>query len=146
MPKLLPEAKAKREAELAKNKPVSFNRDISKNLRALALQVDKEDPKKRTRAERLAELVWERALGYETTSIDEDGKEATIKQPPAQWAINVILDRTEGRVMNAPEESNTNTELVHHLDSLMVSHINNLTHAIRKTESRVVAEQGPIDK
>lgn len=47
------------------------------------------------RFDTLARSIWEYALGR--TEKLRDGKEK--KHLPSQWAINTILDRTEGKVM-----------------------------------------------
>lgn len=47
------------------------------------------------RFDTLARSIWEYALGR--TEILRDGKEK--RHLPSQWAINTILDRTEGKVM-----------------------------------------------
>lgn len=47
------------------------------------------------RFDTLARSIWEYALGR--TEVLRDGKEK--KHLPSQWAINTILDRTEGKVV-----------------------------------------------
>lgn len=54
-----------------------------------------DDNKLQTRASIVAALIWERALGY--TQIDPNSGKSKI-MPPATWAINLILERMEGKV------------------------------------------------
>lgn len=87
---------------------------ITKHLETLANQVvDAElvdgEVIEFTRAERLAELIWKKALGHIEEIPDPKNAEEKITKihPPATWAITHILDRLEGRVKptDAPNEN-----------------------------------------
>ena len=77
---------------------------LSRYLRALAQEihtVDKNgDPLSRAAA--LAELVWKYALGFTKLAEKPDEKDQQI--PPATWAIELLYNRIEGKVMTAPPD------------------------------------------
>ena len=49
-----------------------------------------------TRAQKLARIVWDGALGHEELN-KTTGK--TEKIPPCQWYINLLFDRLEGKTI-----------------------------------------------
>lgn len=57
------------------------------------------------RFDTLARSIWEYALGR--TEILRDGKEK--KHLPSQWAIGVLLDRIEGKVMPVATDTTVTT-------------------------------------
>ena len=67
---------------------------LSKYLRALALDVesidDTGDPI--TKAQKLAQMVWDYALGF------KDADDPKKKNPPAVWAIELLYNRIEGKI------------------------------------------------
>jgi ethanolamine utilization protein EutP (predicted NTPase) len=73
-------------------------RVLTKALEALSTQAvtQNDDGEIITRAERLAELVWQYALGFTDTDV-KTGKEVVHR--PATWAIHLLFDRMEGRVV-----------------------------------------------
>lgn len=52
----------------------------------------------RSKAEALARFVYKQALGYTET----DDKGNTIKHDPDKWAIGLLFDRLEGKVVAVP--------------------------------------------
>lgn len=50
-----------------------------------------------TKEEALARLLWNKALGYEEQTRDDEGTLKTLKHKPESWAIQYIYDRREGR-------------------------------------------------
>ena len=55
-----------------------------------------------TKAEAMALLLWNYALGWEEA--DPDDPEKTIQHKPQQWAISLIYDRLEGKAPTAIED------------------------------------------
>lgn len=56
-----------------------------------------------TKAEAMAMLLWNYALGWEEA--DPDDPKKTIKHKPQQWAISLIYDRLEGKAPSAVEDT-----------------------------------------
>ena len=76
---------------------------LSKHLRVLAAEACIAAPNGTilTRAERLAELIWQNALGWN----EWDAKtKKSIEHEPKQWAMEMLYDRLEGRVPQAMEQ------------------------------------------
>jgi hypothetical protein len=49
-----------------------------------------------TKAEALARMIWDRALGFEEKRMEKD-KEVTIEHPPDKFYVGILFDRIEGR-------------------------------------------------
>ena len=62
-----------------------------------------------SRAEALAKLLWNKALGY-TEQVLKDGNWHDVKHPPESWAIHLVYDRLEGRVNTNDKGKDENTE------------------------------------
>jgi hypothetical protein len=98
---------------VAKAKPtagkVPTGQLLSRFLRQLATEVEtiSENGTPVTKAQVLAELVWKTALGYEKADPDDPNKKKY--QPPAQWAIQMIYDRLEGRIPEALQDTKGGT-------------------------------------
>ncbi len=78
---------------------------LTSKLRELAMDIIEIDPgseKATTRAEKLARIVWDHALGY-VEIVGSGNKQTEILHKPAPWAIAVLMDRIEGRVANAAD-------------------------------------------
>ena len=81
---------------------------LTKQLRILAAQIDVLSQDGLTlisKAEKLAEICWQRALGYEERTAD--GK--LIPHNPETWAIQLLFDRLEGRVPVAVDDGSGKT-------------------------------------
>jgi hypothetical protein len=52
----------------------------------------------RSKAEALARFVWKQALGYE--EVNDAGEK--VKYQPDKWAITLLFDRLEGKVVAVP--------------------------------------------
>ena len=67
---------------------------LTKKLKELALDIIEIDPvadKAVTRAEKLAKVLWDHALGYtEKTTENKTGLDVEIKHRPAAWAITFL--------------------------------------------------------
>ena len=81
---------------------------LSSFLRAIAQEQDKSGVCK---AEALARLIWNKALGYKEVVEDADGVEVTITNDPDKDMIKLVYDRMEGKVSNAEETSDRERSL-----------------------------------
>jgi hypothetical protein len=130
-------------------KPKPYNpRQLTKHLRELAAEIHtiEDDGTMLTRGEALALEVWKRALGYEDRLTDDEGKESCIKVPPAQWAIQMVFDRMEGRTPQAIEEEETRVSAAEKVRELSASRINGMAKkAVVKThgEAEQLKRKGP---
>lgn len=77
-----------------------------------------------TRFDVLARSIWEYALGR--TEKLKDGREK--KHLPSQWAINTILDRTEGKVMpqSTPDKVHTGPTAAEKVSELGKQQLNDM--------------------
>ncbi len=80
-----------------------IGRLLTKSLRELAVDIIEIDPsvdgKATTRAEKLAQVLWDHALGYtEHRRAEEGANMVEIVHKPAPWAITLLYDRLEGKV------------------------------------------------
>ena len=62
-----------------------------------------------SKAEALAVLLWNKALGY-TEQVLKDGSWHDVRHPPESWAIHLVYDRLEGRVVTNDKGKNEDTE------------------------------------
>jgi hypothetical protein len=79
---------------------------LSKYLRVLAVEIETvdNDGDPVTKAEALAKLVWQHALGFKTKDVKDEAKE--VYTPPAVWAIELLYNRIEGKIPLAVVEDN----------------------------------------
>ncbi|MBE3119228.1 MAG: hypothetical protein IMZ50_10805 [Candidatus Atribacteria bacterium] len=79
-----------------------MSRGLTKLIRAIGAEITETvevtdgELKIVTRNEALAYAIWKAALGWEETA-----EGSTIRHAPLPWAIQMIYDRTEGRVSDA---------------------------------------------
>lgn len=83
-------------------------RNLTKHLNVLGMEAHDvlPDGTPMSREEKLARLLWDRALGYEEETRDADGNRKTIKHKPEAWAMQYIYERKEGKTTPAPQEDN----------------------------------------
>lgn len=119
-----------------KTKKRRYNsRELTNHLRELAAEVHdwimEEDGEGKviTKGEALANLLWERALGYDEVKIDDEGNEKRIRHEPAQWAIQLVYERLEGRAPQAVTEDETRRKAKDRVDELAKQRINALATA-----------------
>lgn len=62
-----------------------------------------------SKAEALAALLWNKALGY-TEQVLKNGSWVEVSHPPESWAIHLVYDRLEGRVNTSDKGKDTGTE------------------------------------
>lgn len=107
-----------------------LNRLLSDKIHEIGLEpyscIEGEDgePIYLTRFDTLARSIWEYALGR--TEKLRDGK--MKKHLPSQWAINTILDRTEGKVMpqSTPDKVTTGPTAAEKVSELGKKQLNDL--------------------
>ena len=75
-----------------------------------------------TKAGKLAEIVWQNALGFETAG--KDGKVVVTK--PQVWAINLIYDRLEGRVGSTSEPGRERPTAAKKMSAITKTRLNKL--------------------
>lgn len=68
-----------------------------------------------TRAQQLAKILWDLALGGEKKIRDEFGNLKTVHQPPVAWAGQFMWERLEGKAQVA---QNDNTDGVRAADKV----------------------------
>jgi len=82
-------------------------RAISERLEALAEQVVDMDEggEPLTRADKLARMLWDRALGYKEEKMGDDGVTHIREHRPENWAIATVIDRIEGKTITRTIEA-----------------------------------------
>ena len=87
-----------------------------------------------TRADVLAQLIWDQALGYIEKSLDDHGNAIKIPHAPAPWAQTFLYDRIEGKP--APASGEEKADAITATDRVRESFV-----AITNAAARVA--QGP---
>ena len=112
---------------MAKKPNISAGKFLSQALRALASEahdIDGSDTK--SRAQCLAEFVWNSALGYKTKVIDKDGNLVDKEIGPQTWAINLVFDRIEGKVPISEDSVLEGTSVASRVEEISKDNINDL--------------------
>lgn len=115
-----------------KSKPKYNSRQLTNHLRELAAEVhdwemeDDGEGRVITKGEALARLLWQRALGYDEVKVDDEGREKRIKHDPAQWAIQLIYERMEGRSPQAIAEDENRRRAKDKVSDLAKARVNEL--------------------
>lgn len=84
---------------------------LSSYLRAIAQEMivrddlDAGESRSMSKAEALAYLIWNKALGFKEEIAGEDGVMVTVEHEPDKDMIKLVYDRMEGKVTNAEETS-----------------------------------------
>lgn len=101
-------------------------RDLTNHLRELAAEAHDwtEEKGMITKGQALAELLWNRALGYNEKTISDAGVERVVKHEPLQWAIQLIYERLEGRATNFADEAKKKSGVRDKIDSMAKSRLN----------------------
>lgn len=99
---------------------------LTENLRKLAAEaIDiTADGTPVTRADRLAELVWQFALGWVEEGRDEEGNKYRKVHSPVGWAMQYLFERTEGRVPQAAVEEHMGVRAADKVRELSKQRIN----------------------
>jgi hypothetical protein len=76
----------------------------------------------RSKAEALARFVWKQALGYE--ELDDSGEK--VKHAPDKWAMSLLFDRLEGKVVAIPVAGRTERSIADRVSEQGRKALNNL--------------------
>lgn len=102
-----------------KNPRISAGKFLSQALKELAQEVhDTDGETVKTRAECLARIVWNSALGFKEKYIDSEGNLKEKLIAPQVWAINLIFDRLEGKVPSGDEDGKSEVTLAQRVEKL----------------------------
>lgn len=82
-----------------------------------------------SKGEALARLIWKKALGYEETITDDEGKPAIVYHKPEAWAIQLAYDRMEGKTPTAIGDDDTRLKASDKVRALAKARINDLIPA-----------------
>ena len=86
-----------------------------------------------TKSERLAELLIDRALGWEETVEAADPKvpgdtiTTVLKHKPEKWAIVMVYERLEGKTPMAIADATDTPKVVDRVSDLAIKSVNALT-------------------
>jgi hypothetical protein len=107
---------------------------VSEHLRTLAGQfhIKGADGKKLTKAEHLAQLIWNFALGYNEYD-EETGETRRVK--PSTWAIHLILDRLEGKVGSNDMQNLSKATLADEISDMTKEDVNAMAESAVKGAS-----------
>ena len=81
-----------------------------------------------TRAEAMSLLLWDYALGWEEKDPDDPAK--MVRHRPAQWAIQLIYDRLEGKAPNAVDDKSGTMTAADKVSELAKNRINAMTLSV----------------
>lgn len=74
----------------------TFLREIAEEETEFIKDDDNGEDRMVSKAEALARMIWNRALGFEETRLEKD-KEIIIAHPPDKFYVGILFDRIEGR-------------------------------------------------
>lgn len=109
-------------------KPKYNSKELTNHLRTLAAEAHTiaDDGTFVTKGEALADLLWQKALGYEEKTLDDEGNEKIVKHDPAAWAIQLVYDRMEGKTPQAVTEDDTRIKAAEAVREMAKNRINDL--------------------
>ena len=92
---------------------------LSKALRELSQEAhDTDGVTVETRAECLARIVWNSALGFTEKYVDKGGNLQEREIGPQVWAINLVFDRLEGKVVPSDESAGQTATLAQRVEKV----------------------------
>ena len=113
---------------MSKNPNITMGRFLSQALRELASeQHDIGTSESLTRAQCLAKLVWDNALGYTRMIKNKEGMLVEQSIEPRTWAINIIFDRLEGRIPVQDDNTKEKEILVDKVEKLCLKKFEDLS-------------------
>ena len=83
-----------------------------------------------TRAEALARLLWNLAMGYKEKVRDDSGTMKEVTHPPIAWASQYIYERLEGRPQTAIAEDETRVKAAEKVRDLAKARLNKIAVAV----------------
>lgn len=114
---------------MSKKPNISAGKFLSQSLRTLASEAhDTDGDTIKTRAQCLAEYIWNAALGYKTKVLDTKLHVLVEKEVlPQTWAVNLIFDRIEGKVPISEDSVLEGTSVASRVEEISKDNINDLT-------------------
>lgn len=100
-------------------------------LRSMAIEEITVEGKTITREERLAQLIWQQALGHAEETRDDEGNIKLVEHKPAAWAQQFLWERIEGKAPVAAAEPTGNLRALDKIRELAKERIN----SVAKTRS-----------
>ena len=109
-------------------------RALTSELKKLAAEVididDGAEPV--TREQKLAQMIWNLALGWIENQRDDDGNLKKIRHPPVAWAMQFLFERCEGKAPQAVQEETTGIRAADKVRELSVERVNAITTKLKK--------------
>lgn len=107
-------------------------RELTKHLREMAVQAHDmlDSGEVHSKAEALAKILWDKALGYTKAEMRGSGAERKMEDvyhPPEAWAIQLIYERLEGKVPQSAAEEAGKMTAAERVTDLARNRINRLT-------------------
>lgn len=112
---------------MAKKEGLFSKKQLTEHLMAVAQECETVDDEGNlvTNAEKLARVIWKKAVGY-TETLNRGGDTVEKVHPPAAWAIQLLLDRIEGKVTATAEEREERLTAADRVGELAVNTLNRL--------------------
>ncbi len=80
-----------------------------------------------TRAEKLAREVWNAALGIVYAKNEDDVEELKFVHKPQPWAVGIIFERLEGKIVPRARDNQSRPSLGTRIDEQQQLKVNSLT-------------------
>ena len=114
------------------------SRALTEKLREIMAEIHTTDLKDgemvmKTNCERLAEILADRALGWDEEveiadkKVPGGVKRKQVKHPPEKWAIVMVYERMEGKTPTAVADETSGIKVADKVSELAVDAINRLT-------------------
>lgn len=83
-----------------------------------------------SRARKLAEAFWLKAIGGKTERTSDKGEKIVIIEEPHAWAMQLIMERLDGKIPNAaPDDTGMKTRVAEKVSELSKKRANAMAHA-----------------
>jgi len=123
--------------KLTRNRANQMLSDLVREIASEQTEVAKggtpEQDRVMTKAEALARVIWDMALGWkEEEDLIRDGQvvgKRVKTYPPAQWAISLVYDRAEGKAAQAGDSGTTNPTVAERITDRTKNCLNKLAEA-----------------
>jgi hypothetical protein len=99
-----------------------------------------------TRYQKLAEMIWNQALGFEETVVDDEGNRKKVIHKPVAWCQQYIFERLEGKSAVAVTEDEGRIKASDRVRELAKSRLNSLAVAAAGPEKKGPPKHKPKEK